>query len=157
MFQLLRFNIDSVTGNVDVIAEYDLASGKTHREVHNYINEEVATEWVINTMRTYLLKKLQRFVDHKKILSECSHLWSSEHEAEWKAKSLSIIQWNLNGMKDYPLDLVCMVIIRLLDHMQRVLPNPAQESYLSSKENIRDLVATCSEYISSYNHKSKAA
>lgn len=158
MLQLLRFNRDAATGHVDVLLEYDLATGKMHHEANKFITEEVAEEFVCNCMRSYLLKKLQRFIDHKKILKECSKQWCTEQDAPDKSRSLSTIQWNVDHMKEYPLDIICMVIIKLEDHMRRVLPLPSQDSYKSSEHNIIDMIRTCSEYISAINHrKSKAA
>ena len=158
MFQLLRYNINQTNGYVDAMIEYDLLDGKLHRVEEIIISDDVATTWVLNSMTKYLLTKLQRFINHQKLLKEVSPLWATDAERDCKIRMLDICEWNYLHMKEYPIDLICRIIILLEEHMRASLPSPQQVSYKEYEEKITDMIRTCSEYVSAIKYrKSKIA
>ncbi len=138
MFTVLRF-WPQKSGLYAVMFQFDKADGTIHEE-SRFLPEAEANEFLFRSKQQYIWNKLNRFVVHKKLLSEKSQHWSAEHNRASKLDSLTRCLRDVKIMKEYPDDMICRWIITMEQHLMNILPLQYQRDYAGSLKNLRDML-----------------
>lgn len=148
MFELVRFNENPASHEVDVKVKYEWKKNTVEEYNKIFVDGENAKRWVNEHRLRYGHAKLKAYVDHKKILSEQSLQWSTAEDKMTKLASLDICIRETDAVKDYPLRNLAMVIELLYPHLVSILPLPIHLTYKSSKVVLNDLWWFAQEVIS---------
>jgi hypothetical protein len=147
MFELLKYSHDPTSGKVDVVVEYDLVKGGSHRHKTQFDNQALAVKWVNNTMYSVLKHQLIAYIKHKEILKAHAKTWATEQNRREKEIALEKCKGNIDQCMQYPMHYMCELVEKLKDDLYLILPEVYNSSYTSSKFKLNEIIMFCREYL----------
>lgn len=140
MFNVKKFSVCQVTGFTDIQLEFDAPNGNVV-DTRSFRSKEDADRYILSTKHSYIVHKLERFVQHKKILVETGRrdFYVTEKRFESLEKCWKAVCW----AQDQPFKRVCQVILQIKDQLYNILPSPSNVSYSSSVRELEEIIAFC--------------
>lgn len=147
MFELLKYSHDPTSGKVDVMVEYDLVRGGSHRHKAQFDNQVLAVKWINKTMYSVLKHQLIAFIQHKEILKSKTTTWATDQNRSEKEIALEKCKRNINHCMQYPMHYMCELVEKLKEDLFLILPEVYNSSYASSKFKLNEIIMFCREYL----------
>lgn len=140
MYNILSFKVDKISGEAEITCIFDTDNGyvqhskkfNTEQAAHNYLESE---------KKSYIIHKLNKYVMHKKILSELAN--SDFRNVPGKLEALSKCIKAIDILQNQNLTTICKQIIKGEAELTKILPSPNSKDFRSSELNLSEILTFC--------------
>lgn len=146
MFNILKFQVDEVTGSTDVAVTFQIKlNGKFNNDQGTFKSREAAKVWLHQIQKDVFLTRVENFIAHKKLIIENAPRGHKTHIT--KLEALAELLRYLQYAVDNNLLEACKWFLREHKNFELVLPAQANNSYKSSTEELQNLTDFATKYI----------
>ena len=140
MFNLKTYDVCRRTGIISFEIEFDIGSGpKSDRGT--FMSKVDADRYIYGSKRHYILIMFEKYVTHSKILFEVG-TQGFYHTTEKLAALDRCLKYN-SWFQDKKLEEICLVILKIREDLEKILPSPNNNSFESSKGKLLDMIVFC--------------
>lgn len=142
MFNLKTYDVCQKTGIISYEIEFDLGNGpKSDRGT--FMSKDDAYRYIHSSKRHYILIMFEKYVTHAKILHDVG-VRDFYRTPEKLAALDRCIKYN-SWFQDKKLEEICLVILRIREDLEKILPSPSNSSFESSKGKLLDMIVFCKQ------------
>lgn len=140
MYNILSFKVCKITGEAEITCQFDTDSN-IHQHSKKFNSEQAAMAYLHSEKKSYILHKLDKYVYHKKILSELSN--SDFRNVPGKTEALSKCLKAIDILQNQPLDTICKQILKGEAELTKILPSPNSKDFRTSELNLNEILTFC--------------
>lgn len=145
-FNILKFQVDEVTGATDVAVTFQLnLNGKFVDDQGTFTTRDAAKAWLHQIQKDVFFTRVEKFLAHKKMIIENAPRGHRSHVA--KQLALSVLSCNIEAAIKSGLFNACKWFLSEYDEFQMILPAMSNPSYKSSTEELQRLYDFAKKYI----------
>jgi hypothetical protein len=140
MYNILSFKVDKISGEAEITCSFDID--------HNFVQhskkfktEQAALNYLESEKKSYIIHKLNKYVYHKKILSELAN--SDFRNVPGKLEALSKCLKAVDILPSYNLETICKQILKGEAELTKILPSPNSKDFRSSELNLSEILTFC--------------
>lgn len=140
MYNILSFKVCKITGEAEITCQFDTDKNIIQHQ-KKFSTEQAALAYLESEKKTYILHKLEKYVYHKKILSELAN--SDFRNVPGKIEALSKCLKAVDILQNHPLDTICKQILKGEAELTKILPSPNSKDFRSSELNLNEILLFC--------------
>lgn len=123
----------------EVSLNYPSADPKERETLH--LCQADGEAFIRKHKKIYLLRAVQYYFEHKKKIYGNTRFY---YRTGKKQESIGIVDNTVKGLNNgFTLDHICREILRIENHLERILPHSKNHSFRSSRHNFMDILAFC--------------
>lgn len=144
MFKVLKYSLDQVSGSVELKVIFQLtAKSESVMDGGMFTSQQDADRWLTKIKKDYIMRKIEKYVTHKAKIIESGEGRKSLRRLNSLDRCYAFILWA--GRRENSLDKICRYAVVIRDHFENILPHEKNDSYLSSRENLTEIMSFCKE------------
>ncbi len=140
MYNILSFKVDKISGEAEITCSFDTDTDYVQHS-KKFNTEQAALNYLECEKKSYIIHKLNKYVMHKKILSELAN--SDFRNVPGKLEALSKCIKAIDILQAQNLNTICKQIIKGEAELTKILPSPNSKDFRSSEMNLSEILTFC--------------
>lgn len=153
MFQV-KTDICRNTGISNYEILFDIGTG-TKQDKGSFMRKADMDNYILTSKRDFILIMFEKYVNHARILTEVGA--RAFYRTPEKLTALDRCQNYNHWFQDKQLQDICIVILKIREDLEKILPSPGNNSFESSKGKLLDMIVFCKREVPHSNQPTLAS